>query len=76
MDGGCVCGVVDGGWVCGVMDGGWVCGVVVVASKLYGVNATIIIFVFVLYCSVWGCGRSEIFGGVEILEVVLLWCGC
>ena len=30
------------------MDGYW-CGV---ASKLYGVNATIIIFVFALYCIV------------------------
>ena len=28
------------------------------ASKLYGVNATIIIFVFVLYCIVfYGCRR-------------------
>ena len=34
-------------------EGGWVLGRWVgVASKLYGVNATIIIFVFVLYCIV------------------------
>ena len=28
---------------------------IIVASKLYGVNATIIIFVFVLYCIVLYC---------------------
>ena len=34
-------------------------GAVVVASKLYGVNATMIIFVFVMYCIVllWGIVR-------------------
>ena len=33
-----------------------------VASKLYGVDATIIIFVFVLYCIVFGVVRCGVTG--------------
>ena len=45
---------------------------IIVASKLYGVNATIIIFVFVLYCIVLYCIIRGIFINFRVNFLIII----